>query len=174
MLSLREIEIRARRARVSARAVGLPVSVNRVARHLGITIEETDLGEDCSGVLIRQGDRAVIGVNRTDARNRKRFTIAHEIGHFVLHEQQTYVDAGYTVNFRDLESGSGTRTEEIEANRFAAALLMPAAQVRKEFNTRRFDLAGDDDELRMLAGRFGVSPQAMAIRLSFALRGQAE
>ena len=172
MLSHTEIENRARRCLLSAGVVDLPIPVDRVATHLGIEIENADLGADCSGVLIRRGDRAVIGVNSGDFRTRQRFTVAHEIGHFVLHEQQTYVDAEYAVNFRDLESGSGTKTEEIEANRFAAALLMPELLVKKEFNARRFDLAGDDDELRLLAKKFGVSAQAMAIRLSFVLRGQ--
>jgi Zn-dependent peptidase ImmA (M78 family) len=174
MLNHTEIEARARRCLISARAVDLPISVEHVASHLGIAIEKADLGKDCSGVLIRQRSRAVIGVNRTDFLSRQRFTIAHEIGHFVLHKQLTYVDAEYAVNFRDLESGSGTKTEEVEANRFAAALLMPESSVKNEFDARRFDLAGDDDELRLLAQKFGVSAQAMAIRLSFVLRGQVE
>ena len=171
MLSQTEIENRAKRCLLSAGVAELPIRVDRVANHLGIAIEQADLGKDCSGVLIRQRGRAVIGVNRRDFRTRQRFTVAHEIGHFVLHEQQAYVDSEYAMNFRDLESGSGSKTEEIEANRFAAALLMPESLVKKEFNARRFDLAGDDDELRLLAEKFGVSAQAMAIRLSFVLRG---
>ena len=174
MLTDTEIEDRAKRVLASANGSGPPVSVYRVAKYLGIKIEKADLGKDCSGVLVRRHDRAVIGVSRTDPPNRVRFTIAHEIGHFVLHQQQTYVDAGYTVNFRDLESGSGTKTEEIEANKFAAALLMPEAMVKKEFRTRQFDLAGDDGELQLLAKKFRVSAQAMAIRLSIVLRSQVE
>ena len=172
MLSSAEIESRTKRLLISVRAVGLPVSITHVAKHLGIEVEHADLGEGCSGVLVRRPDGTVIGVNRRDSQNRQRFTIAHEIGHFLLHEEQTYVDAGFSMNFRDLESGSGTKREEIEANRFAAALLMPEALVKKEFSARQFDLAGDDGELKLLAGKFGVSAQAMAIRLSFVLRGQ--
>ena len=168
MLSHREIELRAKRLLNGAGISEAPVPVERVAEHLGIGVEWSDLGRDCSGVLIRQGDRAVIGVNGSDHANRRRFTIAHEIGHYVLHERETYVDTGYRVNFRDLDSGSGTRSEEIEANRFAAALLMPEAMVRKAFDDVAFELAGsgDDEELRELARRFGVSTQAMAYRLA--------
>ena len=167
MLSHRAIELQARRLLNAAGIEEPPVPVERVARYLGIKVDKSDLGRDCSGVLIRQGKRAVIGVNRADHRNRRRFTIAHEIGHYVLHERETYVDTGYRVNFRDLDSGSGTKAEEIEANRFAAALLMPESMVRRAFEELAFDLAGTgDDELRDLARLFGVSTQAMAFRLA--------
>ena len=72
----------------------------------------------------------MIGVNEDHHSNRQRFSIAHEIAHFVLHHGDTYIDKGYRVHFRDLESGSGTKREEMEANAFAAALLMPAVWVR--------------------------------------------
>ena len=167
MLSHRQIELHARRLLNVVRIDKPPVPVKRVAKHLGIKIDESDLGRDCSGVLVRQGDRAVIGVNRLDHPNRRRFTIAHEIGHYLLHERETYVDTGYRVNFRDLDSGSGTKSEEIEANRFAAALLMPEPMVKRAFDDFAFDLADTrDDDLRALAKLFGVSTQAMAYRLA--------
>ena len=170
MLSHREIEIRARRLLNSARIQKPPVQVKQVATQLDIEVDESDLGRDCSGVLIRRGPRAVIGVNRSDHPNRQRFTIAHEIGHYVLHERETYVDTGYRVNFRDLDSGSGTKSEEVEANRFAAALLMPESMVKKAFGALAFELAdAKDDELRTLAEQFGVSTQAMAYRLAVVL-----
>ena len=141
-----------------------PVSVEQVADYLGIKIEFADLGEDCSGVLVRNGNHAVIGVNGEHPFKRRRFTIAHEIAHFVLHEGDTYIDKGYRVHFRGLESGSGTKTEEMDANAFAAALLMPASWVRGAFKEQPFDLA-EDDSLKMLAGKFKVSTQAMTYRL---------
>ena len=97
-----------------------PVHLERVADHLGVKIQYADLGEECSGVLVRNGKRAVIGVNEDHHTNRRRFSIAHEIGHFVLHRGDTYVDKGYHVHFRDLESGSATKREEMAANAFAA------------------------------------------------------
>lgn len=142
----------------------VPVPVKQVAAYLGIKIELADLGEDCSGVLVRNGDRAVIGVNKEHHANRQRFSIAHEIAHFVLHKGDTYVDKGYRVHFRDLESGSGTKTEEMDANAFAAALLMPATRVRDFFYQQPFDLT-EDDVLAMLAKKFKVSTQAMTYRL---------
>lgn len=161
------IEKRAKQLLARAGIERAPVPVERVANALGVRVEPSDLGEDCSGILVRDGDRAVIGVNWSHHKNRQRFTIAHELGHFLLHEgENTFVDRDYRVNFRDLESGSGTKTQEIEANRFAAALLMPADWVRSAFKKHEFDLTDDDDDLRALAAKFGVSAQAMAIRLS--------
>ena len=141
-----------------------PVPVKQVAQHLDIEIELADLGEDCSAVLVRHGPRAVIGINKTHPINRKRFSIAHEIGHFLFHQGDTYIDKGYRVNFRDLESGSGTKTEEMEANAFAAALLMPAPWVRTAFKKQPFDLT-EDESLQKLASKFKVSTQAMTYRL---------
>ena len=158
------MERRAEQLLLRAGVDTIPVPLGQVAVHLGIKIELTDLGEDCSAVLVRNGDRAVIGVNKDHYINRRRFSIAHEIGHFVLHEGNTYVDKGYRINFRDLESGSGTKQEEMQANAFAAALLMPAKRVRDAFKQQPFDLTSDDS-LKMLAKTFKVSTQAMAYRL---------
>lgn len=141
-----------------------PIPVDQIAEHLGIEIKLADLGEDCSGVLVRNGNRAVIGVNWGHPYNRRRFSIAHEIAHFVLHKGDTYVDKEYRVNFRALEAGSGTKQEEIDANAFAAALLMPEEWVSDEFKQLPFDLT-EDDGLEKLAEKFEVSTQAMTYRL---------
>ena len=103
------MERKAEQLLVKAGVDTTPVPVEQVAAQLGIRIESADLGEDCSAVLVRNGDRAVIGVNEDHHPNRRRFSIAHEVAHFVLHEGDTYIDKGYRVHFRDLESGSGTK-----------------------------------------------------------------
>ncbi len=158
------IERKAKQLLAEAEIYAPPVSVEQVANSLGIKIELADLGEDCSGVLVRNGNRAVIGVNWGHHPNRQRFSIAHEIGHFMLHEGDTYIDKGYRVQFRDLESGSGTKGEEMDANAFAAALLMPAEWVKEAFYQQPFELT-EDDVLQMLAQKFQVSTQAMSYRL---------
>lgn len=156
-----------RKAKQTLQKVGIhaiPVPIEKVAFRLGIKIKLEDLGEDCSGVLVRKGERAVIGVNWSHHSNRQRFSIAHEIGHFVLHSGETYIDKGYSIHFRALESGSGTKKEEMEANAYAAALLMPTTMVREAFAQQPFDLT-EDDALEMLAEKFKVSTQAMTYRL---------
>lgn len=141
------------------------VDVEMVASRLGIRLEKADLGEEVSGVLVRSGGQAVIGVNWAHHPNRRRFTIAHELGHYVLHQGGTFIDKGTWARFRDEQSGSGTDQEEIEANAFAAALLMPDEWVIKEYQQLPFDPA-DDMALTALASTFGVSSQAMSIRLA--------
>ena len=158
------LERMAERLLVNAGVESAPVRLDQVAGHLGVKIQYADLGKECSGVLVRNGDRAIIGINADQHKNRQRFSIAHEIAHFLLHSGETYIDSGYRVHFRDLESGSGTKREEMEANAFAAALLMPAAWVRDAFAGQAFELT-EDNVLEMLAGKFQVSTQAMSYRL---------
>jgi len=159
-----ELEMEARGLLQEAGMAQTPVPVDEIARYLGIRIDEADLGEDCSGMLVRDGESAVIGIHAKHHEHRKRFTIAHEIAHFMLHGGEAYVDKPPHIDFRAADSGSGTQQEEKEANQFAAALLMPADQVRAAVAEHPFDPARDD-ELSNLARRFKVSPQAMTTRL---------
>lgn len=159
------MEKRAKHLLAKAGVDTAPVSMKQVADYLKIKIRLVDLGEDCSAVLVRnKRKQAVIGVNWTHHSNRQRFSIAHEIAHFYLHKGDTYIDKEYLVNFRDLESGSGTKTEEMQANAFAAALLMPDTWVREAFKQQPFDLT-EDDSLEILAKKFQVSTSAMTYRL---------
>ena len=159
-----ELEKKAGDLLQEAAMVQAPVPVDEVARHLGIQVDEADLGEECSGMLVRDEESAVIGVNANHHEHRKRFTIAHEIAHYMLHGGEAYIDKPPHIDFRAADSGSGTQQEETEANQFAAALLMPADQVRAAVAEQPFDPTRDD-ELPNLARRFKVSPQAMTTRL---------
>ena len=141
-----------------------PVDVAAVAKRLGITLQFADFGPDCSGMLVRGETDAVIGVHFSHAPNRQRFTIAHELGHFELHDGGTYVDRGTSLRLRSNAQQSGSAIEEREANQFAAALLMPAGWLRRELKQNPLDL-GDDEALSDLCSRFQVSSQAMMYRL---------
>ena len=165
-LSRQVIERRALHLLRESGQLQLPVDVEQVANHLRIRVEYTNLDEDCSGLLVnRDGNATVIGVNWDHHPNRQRFTIAHELGHFALkHEGGTFVDKGTYARFRDKDSYSGKITEEREANQFAAALLMPARLLKKEFADRLLD-PGDQAALEELVNNFQVSPQAMMFRL---------
>lgn len=141
---------------------GPPVKIEDIAISLSVEIRSGDLG-DVSGVLVRHGSSAIIGVNSKQVRERRRFTIAHELGHFLLHEGLLrHVDHNYRVNYRSDESARATNVEEIEANFFAASILMP----------RRFldqlgavDAVDDDQRVGQLAKAFDVSRHAMSLRL---------
>jgi Zn-dependent peptidase ImmA (M78 family) len=140
-----------------------PVRIERIARNLGLELRSGDL-DDVSGVLVRQGNSAIIGTNSTQSPQRQRFTIAHELGHFLLHEGITnHVDRSYRVNFRSAESSQATNVEEIEANFFAASILMP----KHMLDPLSAELALDNDAMVAdLARRFQVSRLAMSLRLA--------
>jgi Zn-dependent peptidase ImmA (M78 family) len=147
----------------------LPVAIDRIAAHLNLRTTASDLGEDMSGLLVVDNNRAAIGYNSMHPSVRQRFTIAHEIGHYVLHAKRCtqaclFIDK-YVLYRRDQQPSLGNDQQEVEANAFAAALLMPAQLVREEIKRQDFDL-DDDDDLHELARRFKVSASAMSNRLA--------
>ena len=148
----------------------LPIAPDKVARLLGLDVEPTQLGEDVSGVLIIQGGTGSIGYNAQHSKVRQRFTTAHEIGHYVLHghEHRLFIDKRYSVYWRDEASSTGERLHEVQANQFAAALLMPKHMLLSELDGIEFDLADEEEgekAIAALAKRFNVSTAAMTYRL---------
>ena len=146
----------------------VPVPIDVVAHRLRLTTKAAALGEDVSGMLVVEDELGAIGYNSTHAPVRQRFTIAHEIAHYVLHlkknqKSQLFIDR--FVFRRDENSSTGNDREEVEANRFAAMLLMPETFVRKVIERFDFDL-DDSEAIDSLAKRFNVSTAAMTNRLT--------
>jgi Zn-dependent peptidase ImmA (M78 family) len=142
-----------------------PVDPTKIAESLGARVvkEKAQRGEK-AGLVARKGTSIVIGVNAADAPARQRFTIAHEIGHMLLHANEPLIvdERGYAL-IGELRAGEESSPREIEANSFAAALLMPADWVRDALR-ESIDFS-DDDGIAPLARRFNVSQQAMMYRL---------
>jgi Zn-dependent peptidase ImmA (M78 family) len=146
------------------------VPVEQIVEGVGLRIERQRLdNEDLAGFLIRGTglSEAVVGVNSKQAKTRQRFTLAHELGHFLLHNVEgVHVDQRFTVKLRSGLSSQGTDIDEMEANFFAAELLMPQQWLEEDINNlEAFDLE-DNDIVKHLAERYEVSAQAMSIRLS--------
>jgi Zn-dependent peptidase ImmA (M78 family) len=143
-----------------------PVDVRAIAQKQGVVVAPYDLGGSISGVLVLKNGVATIGVNSENAESRQRFTIAHELGHYVLHRQsqEMFVDENFSVYFRDENSSTGEQTREIEANAFAAALLMPKEMLMKEVEEGKYDLDKEEDVVK-LAKCFSVSTMAMSYRI---------
>lgn len=140
-----------------------PVPVEKLVRNAGVEIRKGDLGE-VSGLLVRSGHGATIGVNEKHSRGRKRFTIAHEYAHFALHDGiASHFDKDYRLNFRSAESAQATNVVEIEANYFAACLLMPKMFLDKDDAVSSLD---SDEGVAALARKYDVSRHAMSLRLS--------
>jgi Zn-dependent peptidase ImmA (M78 family) len=136
-----------------------PIQPNAIAEGLGAIVVTQELEPDVSGMLVRESDGLIIGVNKHHAPVRRRFTIAHELGHLELHRGRVLIlDTPVRFDFRDGASSQ----EESEANRFAAALLMPQEMVVRAAAGASRD---PDQLIKSLARKFQVSPAAMGYRL---------
>ena len=129
-----------------------PISLRDVVSALNLEVVQTT-GEPflSEGALQPVGDGHAIVVRGASNERRRRFTIAHEIGHFVLHPARLAPERGGAVN-------EALRLQEREADQFAAELLMPEDLVRAAV----LEHGGD---VSRLADRFDVSRQAMQTRL---------
>lgn len=146
----------------------IPTPLEDIAESYEIIIQEEEFNGDLSGMLLRDIDKTIIGINKLDSNNRKRFTIAHELGHYVLHKgNPIHIDRTFRVNFRDKNSSLANNYDEIEANAFAAALLMPEKKIKQIVNKKLKEGIDIEDsiELQNIADMFEVSKQALLIRL---------
>ena len=144
-----------------------PVPVEQLAECMGAVVRYAPFDGQMSGLLHRSENenRAVIGVNSLHPTVRQRFSIAHELGHLILHKPALQIDQHAFVSFRTSMSSSATDPDEVEANQFAAALLMPEALLKQ--CVHQFGENPDvEDAIRELAQQFDVSAQAMTIRLT--------
>ena len=134
----------------------IPIDPIRIARRLGIRVFNSELEPSVSAGIVKEpGQDPRILLNREDSANRRRFSCAHELGHFVRRRENP--DQYEYVDYRDALSSSGVDPEEIYANEFAACLLMPEAEVRRLQRKGFTDLT--------MALRFDVSREAMQWRL---------
>ena len=158
---VKRIEDRAEELLKSLAVQSIPVPVEDIARKCNIRISRAP-SKEFSGLLVRKRGESLIGVNSKEPGARQRFTIAHELGHLFLHHtQNAFVDY--------LEHRQPSRTplrdvKEKEADRYAAAVLMPRSRLEKDFQkTARGGFS--PKHLKVLAKKYGVSEQAMNFRL---------
>jgi hypothetical protein len=117
--------------------------------------------DSCEGMLVRNPkDAAEWGIfyNGKASPERRRFTIAHELGHFILHRSQR---PSFSCDKESVHTGiDGLRQLEREADDFASNLLMPGDLLRAWISDQRTDL----HVLSAIAQRFQVSFEALCIR----------
>lgn len=150
-----------------------PINVAKIASKHALVVKRA-LEDDISGALIPLGENKwAILVNARHHPNRQRFTIAHELGHLLLHGYRT-PHADKQFRFRDARSSEGSVLEEIQANQFAAELLMPRKMIMRAIERCGFQHAPANDveekQFEVVVGKlatdFRVSRQAMTLRLS--------
>ncbi|EGR0412536.1 MULTISPECIES: ImmA/IrrE family metallo-endopeptidase [Vibrio] len=144
---------------VSARTIlrelwdgSIPVNIENIVRSLSIEIRRTPLRG--SGFADIEGGQRVIGINSNDCATRQRFTMAHELGHHALMHSLP--------RDRDEIASYGIDYYEIEANNFAAEMLMPESSLNKD--VPRFTYGGSI-QIQPLADLYNVSYDAMYFRL---------
>ena len=165
---VQDVEVAVRKADelITAMAVTTaPVPVERIARRLDVQVRYAPLDGEISGMSFIKDGVSIIGVNNLHHPNRQRFTLAHELGHVILHaaelERQVHLDRGSL--YRDAVSSTGRDARERVSNAFASELLIPAALLEKVAGAR-FDLE-DEELVGRLARKFRVSVAAMHFRL---------
>lgn len=140
-----------------------PVDVHSLPKKLGISLRQAFLADGISGMIERVGSSFLITICATDPVTRQRFTLAHELGHYMLHRHLIGDGIDDDRAYRSTQAGKYHNTligpaEETEANKFAASLLMPADLVKTERSKPDFSVAS-------MASLFQVSNHAMSIRL---------
>jgi Zn-dependent peptidase ImmA (M78 family) len=140
-----------------------PIDINWLATELGYEVRRESFEDSLSGMLVTKHN--IIAVNRRHPMTRQRFTIAHEIGHALLHrsDQALFVDEA-AVHLRTKSRPHLPDPREVEANRFAAELLMPEKPLR-DFVPATVEIY-EELTLIYIAGKFQVSVPAVTARLS--------
>ena len=158
-----QIERRAKEILVQHGLFAVPVDPIDLASKLGISVHNAKFADDSlAGLIAKRAGHAQILVEQSDPPYRKRFSIAHELGHHFLHlpNDGQIVDKRVDM-FREKQptaaAWSEQRNREIEANWFAASLLMPEELVR--------ELWAENPSVIVMARLFNVSQEAMGYRI---------
>lgn len=140
----------------------IPVRLGALAKDLGLEVYKSSLKPGISG-LIEPSETAAAGyrikVNRHESIERQRFTLAHEISHYLLHKD--FIRSGVIDN--TLYRSNLSNKQEIEANKLASKIVMPdaaVAQLRHEYVDLSFD-----EKVHRMARDLRVSEPAMRIKL---------
>ena len=135
-----------------------PVDPVKIARDLGIDVLEVEFDPGVAGAIFKEpGQDPTIFINATDSPSRQRFTVSHELGHYVMHADEP--DAFDYVDNRSAVSADEGHANQFErfADTFASALLMPAKEVNR--------LMKEKYTPTQIAAYFGVSQDAAYLRL---------
>lgn len=147
-----------------------PVDIKSIITELGIFYREEILFAHDSAFIEPVGDTFRIIVNAEHPITRRRFSAAHELGHYTYHRDLIGDGIGDSVAYRSSNAARYqnrriTPQHESQANRFAATVLMPQHLIDQLVHDHGLSLPG---HLLDLAEMLGVSEQALRIRLGYA------
>ena len=145
-------------------SLSVPVPIEALAIQLGITDIQELSGDGYQGGLITTDTKSkgVILVNDKLQPGRRRFTIGHELGHFLIPTHRPTGTDRFLCSFEDMLANDRKAFDqrmrwEAEANRFAALILIPPHLFRKEVNAKR---DGNLKQIIEFARRYGVSKES--------------
>lgn len=148
-----------------------PVEIVRICKENGLTVFEEYMDADVSGLIVvdekewpKYETNQFIIVNLTESAVRRRFTIAHELAHFILHRNGNSLYA-----HRDMVAdGTVKKSVEQEANYFAANVLMPEKLIKEKVEELKDSVWGKLPNfvlIKEIADYFVVSEAAAEVRL---------
>lgn len=161
-MSEKEIRLKVDEVLKETEMISIPIEIIAIANFYGFQVYEIPMDDNVSGMIISAKENIknfdtnkIIVVNANHAQTRKRFTVAHELGHYILQgkPQECYAH-------RDLGVYS---EEEKDANSFASALLMPEKDMLEEI--KQHNNFNDDVVITKTANKFNVSKSAAEVRI---------
>lgn len=135
----------------------VPVDLVKLAKKLGVQVRVARLHDHAPSLLAKESPQQspIIYLDEDTSHIRQRFALAHELGHFV--EQEALGHTRYDTLFEGRGDSKHSKSEQW-ANKFAAALLMPANYTKA--------LYVNGKTTKEIAERFNVSSTAVAVRLA--------
>ena len=133
------------------------VDIANIVRQQNYNVFIDDLDNNISGYVDHENREVVLNKNETP--ERRRFTLAHELGHIILNSNNSIQHRDNILNNQlDIYANDD---KEVEANYFAGCILMPRDVFIREFNSIKGDI---DYKIQKLAYYFGVSKLAVNVR----------
>ena len=131
--------------------------IEKVLKDLQVTVipEEMDENSEISGYIEKRYTGWYIGVNKYEVKGRQRFTLAHELGHLLFHKKHLLSKGRFNDVIKLFRSEENLIHIEMQANSFAADLLMPSSRLREVW---------PNNSLQFIADNFGVSRYAAEYR----------
>jgi Zn-dependent peptidase ImmA (M78 family) len=156
---VKRIEIESRKYLDKFNIKEAPVPIEEIAEKMGIKISYAP-SEEYSGMLIRkENSQALMGINSNEIKTRMRFTIAHEVAHYIF-DTKSEITIDYRNSFNMLDKSD----EEKRADLFAANILMPKKWIHLDFEKIPRG-SFSQEHLTNLAKKYKVSLEAMKYRL---------
>lgn len=144
-----------------------PIAIVSIANFYGFSVYEMPMDDSISGLIMADDEnikgfdtKQIIVVNSKHSSRRKRFTIAHELGHYIIQGKPSKC-------FAHRDSGNYS-SDERDANSFASALLMPEDEIKREVGNFKKAKIGDYPDSHLIdyiADAFDVSQSAAEVRL---------